>query len=337
MRTVEAPSAGVELKPPVRPGILRVGWATFTGYLWALLFLLPVGIAAYLLGIDALGLSDSTGRGVFYRFDVWSYLAEACVGVFVTGVTAFSVRHQLIRNTGWEVPFGFAFAVIFLTGYAPAAALTPLYGATALVSLLIATIALRWRCEPSGAEPMGFLSGVPTRHRRRVATALAIGVPAMACYALAYGATHPLRWDGSVAFSPNGTAQGDDPPRYQRDPGAIERYVFPVQNLGRLDVDDMALTAVEGNPVFQLESAGVIGAGRTSWGRAPWAPHRPLNPLSDVQFPAGATRYIVLEFRQGPTCVGRIAQLEAVRLRFSVLGGSFVELIPLDEPPTIRC
>jgi hypothetical protein len=304
---------------------------------WALVLLFPVGIVAYLLGIDALGLADSDGRGAFYRFDVWSYAAEACVGVFVTAVTAYFVRSQLIRITKWEVSYRFAFAVILVTGYAPAAALTPLYGATGLASLAVTALALRWRCEPAGGEPMALLSWVPSPHRRRVAIGLAIAVPALACYALAYGATHPLRWDGSVAFSPNGTARGNDPPRYQRDPGALERYVFPIRNLGRFEVGDLTLTAVEGNPAFQLESAGTIGNGRTSWARAPWAPHRPLNPLDDVQLPAGATRYIVLEFRQGPTCVGRDARLNAVRFSFSVLGGTFEERMPLADQPTIRC
>jgi hypothetical protein len=331
MRTVEAPPAGVELKPPVRPGLLRVGWATFSGYVWALVFLVPVGIAAYFLGIDALGLSDSGGRGVFYRFDVWSYLAEACVGVFVTAVTAYLVRYQLHRITGWEVSYGFAFAVILITGYAPAAALTPLYGATALISLAIATVLLRWRCEPAGAEPMALLSAIPQRHRRRVAIAIACAVPAMALYALAYGATHPLRWDGSVGFAPNGTSDrgGDDaPPTYDRDPGAIERYVLPIRNLGRFGVDDLQLVAIEGNPVFQLQSARIAGGGITPWINA---------PLDASELPAGDTRDVVVEFRQGPTCVGQRAQLDAVRLSYSVLGGSFVERVPLGEPPTIPC
>ncbi len=334
MRTVEAPSAGVQLKPPVRPGLLRVGWATFSGYVWALVFLVPVGIGAYLLGIDALGLSDSNGRGAFYRFDAWSYLAEACVGIFVTAVTAYLVRYQLTRITGWEVSYGFAFAVIFLTGYAPAAALTPLYGATALVSLAVAAVLLRWRSEPAGAEPMALLSAIPRRHRRPVAIAIAIGLPVMACYALAYGATHPLRWDGSVSLAANGTADRGgnvEAPTYERDPGAIERYVFPVQNLGRFTVDDLGLVAIEGNPVFQLQFAGIGGRGTDFWGSGP------LSPLNEAELSAGETRYLALGFRQGPTCVGRRAQLDAVRLSFSVLGGRFVERVPLDKPPTIAC
>jgi hypothetical protein len=35
--------------------------------------------------------------------------------------------------------------------------------------------------------------------------------------------------------------------------------------------------------------------------------------------------------------VGSQAQLDAVRLSFTVLGGTFEERIPLADPPTIRC
>jgi hypothetical protein len=136
----------------LRPGYLRVGWATFVGYVYALLLLVPIGIAVSFLGIDTFG-AGSVGRGLFYRFDGWSILAEACAGILVTGLTAFMVRYQLHRSTGWEVTFGFAFVTLFLAGYAPVAALTPLYGATAFVSLVVATIVLRWRAAPAGAEP----------------------------------------------------------------------------------------------------------------------------------------------------------------------------------------
>jgi hypothetical protein len=333
MKTVEVPAPEVGLRPPTRPGFFRVGWATFSGYVFALAVLVPVGILAYFLGIDAVDFGGVNPRGAFYRFDAWSYLAEACVGVFVTAVTAYMVRLELRRHTDWEVSFGFAFVVILLTGYAPAAALTPLYGATALVSLCLATVAVWLRCEPGGAEPMAVLAAVPQRHRRRVVIGLAVAVPLMAAYALAYGATHPLRYDGSVGFMPNGTAvrDGSGPPRYERDPGAVERYVFPIENLGPSDPKDLALLAVEGNPVFQVQTVGFGGSGAN--------PHPPaaLKPLDQLELPTRATRYVVLEFRQGPTCVGSTAELDAVRLRYAVLGGTFEERMPLADPPTIRC
>ncbi len=255
------------------------------------------------------------------------------MGILVTGVTAFLVGDQLRRGTGWDAPFGFTFLTLFLTGYAPVAALTPLYGATALASLAVATVVLRWRCEPAGAKPGNVLGGVPRRHRRPVAIAIVIAVPTMAAYALAYGATHPIRWDGSVAFSRNGTTigVGGSTPHYPRDAGAIERYVFPVKNLGLFAVGDLALTGIEGSPVFQLERIGIVGNGGSSAGRGA------LRPLGELELPARETRYLVVEFRQGRECSEATAQLDAVRLRFGVLGGTFDERVPLVDKPTIRC
>ena len=40
---------------------------------------------------------------------------------------------------------------------------------------------------------MALLGTVPKRYRRVAVIALGVAVPAMAVYALAYGATHPLR------------------------------------------------------------------------------------------------------------------------------------------------
>jgi hypothetical protein len=50
--------------------------------------------------------TDSVGRGAFYRYDFWSWGAEACVGLLAVGLTALMVGHQLRTRTGWEVPFG---------------------------------------------------------------------------------------------------------------------------------------------------------------------------------------------------------------------------------------
>ena len=210
------PEVGIE--PVVRPGFLRVGWATFSGYVFALVLLIPAAIGVHFLGIGVFG-SDSLDRGVFYRSDAWSFLAEACVGILVTALTAILVRNELRRQTNWEVPIGFTFVTLFLTGYAPAAALTPLYGATAVVSLIVATIVLRWRAQPAGAEPMPILGAVPRRHRRGVAIAVLVAAPAMVLYVIGYGVTHPIHWDGSVGIGTSGTGdwKGDLRPRPGRD------------------------------------------------------------------------------------------------------------------------
>lgn len=111
---VEAPPA-----PPERPGYLSVAWATFLGYLFTVFLLFAVAILALVAGLALNDTSDSVGRGLFYRYDVWSWGAEACVGVLVVGVTSLMVGSQLHHRTGWEVPFGTTFMTLLLAGYAP--------------------------------------------------------------------------------------------------------------------------------------------------------------------------------------------------------------------------
>jgi hypothetical protein len=134
---VEAPPA-----PPPRPGYLSVVWATFLGYLWTLILGVPLVVAASLAGLDVVDRSGSVGRGLFYRYDAWSWAAEACVGLIAVGATALMVGQQLRIRTGWEVRFSETFLILLVAGYAPLLALTPLYGATAIVSLGVAAFLL---------------------------------------------------------------------------------------------------------------------------------------------------------------------------------------------------
>jgi hypothetical protein len=62
---------------------------------------------------------------------------------------------------------------LLITGYAPLLALTPFYAAAAPVSLVAATLVLRWRSEPAGAEPLRTLGRVPRRYWRHPSAALA--------------------------------------------------------------------------------------------------------------------------------------------------------------------
>ena len=82
---------------------------------------------------------------------------------------------------------------------------------------------------------------------------------------------------------------------------------------------------------MRLERIGIVGNGESSVGRGA------LRPLGELELPARETRYLVVEFRQGRECARPTAQLDAVRLRFGVLGGTFDERVPLADKPTIRC
>ena len=312
---VEAPPS-----PPERPGYFAVVWATFLGYFFTLIVALPVVLAASYVGVGFNDVTDSVGRGVFYQYDLWSWAAEACVGLLAVGLTALMVGHQLRTRTGWEVTFGAAFLTLLITGYAPVLALTPLYGAAGVVSLGLAAFILRRRAAPSGAEPRTVLGQVPPRFRRTVAIAVSVAVPLMVAYVLGYAATHPLRFD----------AQGTYKRSYERDPGAIERYSFDIRDLGAAGVSDLAVVRAEGSPALQLERAGVA-----SWGWRGGGPAR-LMPLDTLE-PGSSPDRITLELRQGALCPELVARLDAVWIRYTVLGMRHEQRIPLVDGPSVSC
>jgi hypothetical protein len=316
--SVEAPPA-----PPQRPGFFAVAWATFLGYLFTVFLAFPVMGAAVLAGLPVLDARDSVDRGLFYRYDAWSWGAEACVGLLAVGFTSLMVGHQLRTRTKWEVSFGVTFATLLLTGYAPLLAVTPLYGATAFASLVLAAFVLRRRAQPSGAEPTTPLGQVPRRYRRPVAIALAVGVPLMAVYVLGYAVTHPLRFD---------TDRFGLKRSYERQPGAVVRYMLRLDNGGRAVVTDLAVTKVEGSPVLQLERAGALDIG------SPLRARLPLEPLSGVTLKRdGFDNGMALVLRQGPSCPTPVAALDAIWVRYTVLGMRHEQRIPLVDGPSVRC
>jgi hypothetical protein len=323
MSPVLAPPVEAPPVPPERPRFVAVAWATFLGYLLTVLVGFPVLMGAVLAGLPLLDPRGSVERGLFYRYDVWSWGAEACVGLLAIGFTSVMVGHQLRTRTRWEVPFGFIFLTLLVTGYAPLVAITPLYGATGFVSLLLAAWLLRRRARPSGAEPTTPLGQVPRRYRRTVAIALALGVPLAAIYALGYATTHPLRFD---------TQRYGLKRSYERDPGAVVRYMFRLDNGGRAPVTDLAVTKAEGSPALQLERAGALDIG------SPIRERLPLRPLAGVKlerddFDDG----IALQLRQGPSCSTEVAALDAIWVRYTVLGMRHEQRIPLVDGPSVRC
>jgi hypothetical protein len=296
---VEAPPA-----PPEPPGFLAVAWATFLGYLVAAILGVVVLFASLAAGISLGNPPSSPGRGIFYRYDLWSWAAEACAAVIILAVTAGLVGWYLRERTGWEVGFGTIFLTLFATGYAPALALTPLYGATGLVSLLLAAYVLRRLARPSGAEPRSFLGQVPRRYRRPVAIAIAVGLPLAVLYVLGYAGTHPLRddWDAQKRTV------------FKREPGALNRYDFSIRNAGRADVTNVSLVRTEGSPAVAVERARVA--------------------VFDDDTGEGDSELLL---RQGQSCPPGLAKLDAIWIRYTVLGMRHEQRIPLVHGPAVRC
>jgi hypothetical protein len=316
---VEAPPG-----PPPRPGFFAVAWATFLGYFFSAVLLLLVGILLWAAGVGVIDVGGSAGRGLFYRYDAWSWGAEASAAILMTGLTALLVGSSLNGRTGWEVPFGTTFATLLLTGYAPALALTPLYGATAVVSLVLAALVLRWRARPSGAEPMTPLGQVPRPFRRTVAIALAVGVPLMAGYVVVYGLTHPLRADWNVSSQKRSFAH---------EPGDRMVYAFRIDNVGRAVVSDLELVRTEGSPAIQVERVGSVEHGGTALRGA-----GAVEPLARMEL--GRDDFdeeMALVLRQGASCPTPVARLDAVWVRYTVLGMRHEQRIPLVRGPSVRC
>jgi hypothetical protein len=317
--SVEAPPA-----PPERPGFFAVAWATFLGYFVVAIVLVAVGLVLMFAGVGIIDTGGSAGRGLFYRYDLWSWAAEACVAILIVGLTALLVGSYLRWRTGWEVPFGTAFLTLFVTGYAPALAITPLYGATAVVSLVLAALVLRWRARPSGAEPMTALGQVPRRFRRSVAIGIAIAVPVMAAYAVGYALMHPLRSDWSLTNAKRSFA---------REPGGRMLFELRVQNTGRAVVHDLELVRTEGSPTIQVERVG-----RTEGGGFAFRGEAALRPLSGLELRRDDfDNQIGLVLRQGASCATPVARLDAVWLRYTVLGTRHEQRIPVVRGPFVRC
>ena len=319
---VTAPEQAPPAPPPPRPGFFAVGWATFLGYALTVLLAIPLVVAVSYAGLDLMDRSGSVDRGVFYRYDGWSWAAEACLGLLAVAVTAAIVGSVVRSRTAWEVPYGWTFTILFATGYAPVLALTPLYGVTAGVSLALAAILLRWRASPSGAEPTTLLGAVPRRYRRAVAIAVAVAGPLMVAYVLGYAATHPLRFDAQ--FDAGGKRVFD------HEPGKLVRYTFRLGNAGSATVTGMALVKAEGSPALQLERAGVrphLGGTRG-----------PLAPLAVAELEQDDyDDAVTLVLRQGRSCPTAIGRLDAIWIRYTVLGMEHQQRVPLVDGPSVRC
>lgn len=321
---VTAPEQAPPAPPPPRPGFFAVAWATFLGYAATVLLAIPLAIAAWFAGLDLGDRSDSVARGVFYRYDGWSWAAEACIGVLAVAVTAAIVGSILRGRTAWEIPYGWTFLILFATGYAPVLALTPLYGATGIVSLALAAILLRWRARPSGAEPTTPLGEVPRRYRRAVAIAVAVAGPLMAAYVLAYAATHPLRFDAQAAVSPKRVVA--------HEPGKVMRWSFQLEVVGSATVTDLEVFKSEGSPALQLERAGVLDYHWPRPGRMP------LRPLAGLELDEGGhDSVLTLELRHGRACPPPTGGLDAVWIRYTVLGMEHEQRVPLVDGPSVRC
>jgi hypothetical protein len=142
----------------------------------------------------------------------------------------------------------------------------------------------------------------------------------MAAYVLGYAATHPLRFDADNTYKR----------AYDRDPDAIERYVFNIRGLGSAGATDLAVVRVEESPALQLERAGLVDRSSADGRRGQ------LIPLETLEAGSVPDR-VTLELRQGASCPALRATLDAVWIRCTVLGMRHEQRIPLVDGRSVRC
>jgi hypothetical protein len=82
-------------------------------------------------------------------------------------------------------------------------------------------------------------------------------------------------------------------------------------------VTNLSIVRVEGSPALQLERVGIEA---DTW------------TVKDIDHP---TR--TLELRQGRVCPPGLATLDAVWVRYTVLGTRQEQRIPLERRPSVRC
>jgi hypothetical protein len=116
------------------------------------------------------------------------------------------------------------------------------------------------------------------------------------------------------------------------------RYELSLDNGGLSSVRDISIVRVEGSPALQLERVGVERRSEciVPEGRRTCDP--PLSPLGDFRISKGSGREpITLELRQGRVCPPGLATLDAVWVRYTLLGTRQEQRIPLQRPPAVRC
>jgi len=119
-----------------------------------------------------------------------------------------------------------------------------------------------------------------------------------------YAATHPLRDDRDASARTV----------FKREPGSLNHYSLRIRNAGRAEVTSASLVRTEGSPALGVESARV--------------------EIFDEDSGDGIGELVL---RQGQVCPRGPATLDAVWIRYTVLGMRHEQRIPLVNGPAVRC
>jgi hypothetical protein len=101
---------------------------------------------------------------------------------------------------------------------------------------------------------------------------------------------------------------------FEHEPGEVLRYEFRLSNTGSATVTGLGVVKVEGSPALQLERLA-------------------SQPLEEDDY----DDTVMLELRQGRSCSTGVATLDALWIRYTVLGMDHEQRVPLVRGPVVRC
>jgi hypothetical protein len=109
------------------------------------------------------------------------------------------------------------------------------------------------------------------------------------------------------------------------------RWSFQLEVVGSATVTDLEVFKSEGSPALQLERAGVLDY---DWSRSV---RMPLRPLAGLELDQDDDSILTLELRHGRACPPPAGGLDAIRIRYTVLGMEHEQQVPLVDGPSVRC
>lgn len=299
------------------PGYLPLALATLPAQITAGLVLWTVQLPFALLGIGPTSLGADiwlpwSAGGVWSALGLAAYVLIVCLlgGAIVGARVAY-------RGIARPAP-GWAYLAFGASGYA-ALALGQSSSARLLLAIVLAPLTLRL----FGYRVDGTVRPWPSRlsaGRRAAAGALL----AAAALALSYSATHAFAQNGSAGFPSPGLAPG----RTTVIDVGLQGIALPARVTG-VELDGRA-------GALQVVRAAVAGEGGPPVGAGASAVPGPVARALPVDLPERAGTWLAIGVRMRG-CPVQSARIQAITLRYRVLGIATSERIPLWSAVRIAC
>ena len=320
-----------DAKPWSAPPWWPVIWATFLGYLLALVFGFVAWVALLLSGVVHSGGTWGAYPEVplewpYLSNGLWSVLANGVFIVAGLGLAAWTVQRLVDGKTRHEVSFTAVFATLVVTGYAPAVAYPGLLPFNGILALVATAALVRW---------LALDRSPPSRGRWRVA---GFGLAAVAASAaVAYGVFHPLWFEAAVSpvAGRETTLHGERVVVYRPAYTKLVPYEFSLDNAGFADVVVTGLELPDRLGLIRLES---VREGPAPLVLRPASLRAMSHPREEFAIAGRGTTFITMVLRiPGCRSVSATTLVDRVRVRYRVLGVERSAPVPLVPAPALRC